>query len=418
MASADRQGPGAVREEDMIRHFSADTLNRRRFAARAAGAAGVAAGLAGVLPQIARAQTVQLSGAGATFPAVLYSKWADEYARQTGVQINYQGIGSGGGIKAHQDMTTDFGATDAPMTDAQLAEARGGPTQHITTCLGAVVPTYNLPGVTTQLRFTGPLLADIFLDKVKTWNDPAIAAVNPGVTLPGTPITTVHRSDGSGTTFTFVDYLSKVSAEWKQRVGASTAVSWPSGLGAQGNPGVAGEVNQNPNSIGYVELAYAVQNRLGIGLVQNKAGAFPPPTFETVTIAAAGALPTLPDDLRVSITDADGERAWPISTFTWVLAYRQQRDLVKGRALADFLFWAITKGQTFASDLFYAPLPASMLPLVYSKIASLNVNGQPLLNPSSTLVALPRVATTVVDNGDGTATTTYSDGTSETYPIG
>jgi phosphate transport system substrate-binding protein len=389
-----------------------EALNRRRYAARLAAATGGAAAITAGLPRVAGAQTPQLNGAGATFPAVLYSKWAEEYLRQAGVQINYQAIGSGGGIKAHQDTTADFGATDAPMTDQQQAEAKGGPTLHVTTCLGAVVPTYNLPGVGVQLRFTGPLLADIFLDKVKTWNDPAIAAVNPGVNLPNAPITTVHRSDGSGTSFTFTDYLSKVSPEWKQRVGANTTVNWPSGLGGQGNPGVAGEVRQNPNSLGYVELAYAVQNQLGIGLVQNKAGVFPAPSFDTVSDAAAGALATMPDDLRVSITDAAGESAWPISTFTWILAYRQQRDRVKGAALANFLFWAITQGQVFAKDLYYAPLPPSILPLVYSKIAALNFNGQPLLNPASVLPAAPRVEVSTVDNGDGTATTYYSDGTS------
>jgi phosphate transport system substrate-binding protein len=394
-------------------------LTRRRLAGRAA-AAGAAAALAGRLGTLAGAQAATLSGAGATFPAVIYSKWADEYFKGSGVQINYQAIGSGGGIKAHQDMTTDFGATDAPMTDQQLADAKGGPTLHIPMVLGAVVPTYNIPGLSVTLRFSGDTLAQIFLGNVKTWNDPRIAGENPGVSLPGAGITTVHRADGSGTSFTFTDFLSKVSPEWKTKVGASTTVSWPTGLGGQGNAGVAGQVQQSPNSIGYVELAYAIQNKLGVGLVQNKAGSYPFPSFDGVSQAAAGALATMPDDLRVSITNADGDGAWPISTFTWILAYRQQRDAVKGQLLANYLFWCITEGQRYTADLYYASLPQSMLPLVFAKIQEINFQGLPLLNPSAQLprTAAPRVAISTTDNGDGTATTYYSDGTSETYPIG
>lgn len=409
-----------MREEVLATHSNSGSQNRRRFVERVAGAAGAAA-LSGALPRVAAAQGAgALNGAGATFPQVLYSRWSQEYLRVAGVQINYQGIGSGGGIRAHSDLTVDFGATDAPMTEEQLAAARGGPTLHIPMVLGAVVPTYNLPGLNRPLRFTGETLAQIFLGGIQNWNDPRIGADNPGLTLPAAPITTVHRSDGSGTTFTFTDFLAKVNEEWRTKVGASTSVSWPNGLGGQGNPGVAGEVRQNPNSIGYVELAYAVQNRLGVGLVRNSAGAYPEPTFATVSNAAAGALETMPDDLRVSITNAEGESSWPISTFTWILAYRQQRDLSKGRLLANYLYWSITEGQRFAADLFYAPLPPQMLPLVYSKIESLNVRGERLLSPEARApqMASPREVVSTVDNGNGTATTTYSDGTSETYPIG
>lgn len=393
-----------MREEVLATHSTSGSQNRRRFAQRVAGAAGAAA-LSGAFPRIAAAQGARtLNGAGATFPAVLYSRWAEEFFRASGIRVNYQSIGSGGGIKAHQDMTADFGATDAPMTEQQLAEAKGGPTLHIPMVLGAVVPTYNLPGITQPLRFTGEALANIFLGNITTWNDPAIAAENPGVNLPAANITTVHRSDGSGTTFTFVDFLSKVSPVWQSQVGASTTVNWPGGLGGRGNEGVAGEVRQNPNSIGYVELAYAVQNRLGVGRVRN----------------AAGALETMPDDLRVSITNAAGAESWPISTFTWILAYRQQRDRAKGQALTEFLYWGITEGQRFAADLFYAPLPKAVLPLTFSKIQSINTQGQALLNPAHQLPAeaLSREVVSTVDNGDGTATTTYADGTSETYPIG
>lgn len=401
-------------------------LNRRGFGRRitttalAAATAGAGAlGLSFPLPAAAQAARA-LNGAGATFPGVLYSKWADEYVRRAGVQINYQAIGSGGGIKAHQDLTADFGATDAPMTDTQMADAKGGATLHVPMTMGATVPTYNIAGVTTPIKFTGPVLADIFLGKIKKWNDPALAAENAGVSLPNADIITVHRSDGSGTTFNWVDYLSKVSAEWKEKVGASTTVNWPGGIGGQGNAGVAGEIKQTPNSIGYVELAYAVQNKLGVGLVKNKAGAYPQPSFDSVTAAASGALDTMADDLRVSITNPDGEASWPVSTFTWLLVYRQQRDMAKGQALADYMFWCITEGQKFCQDLYYAPLPQQMLPLVYSKIESMNVRGEPLLNPANKLPqpVRPREVVNTVDNGNGTATTYYSDGTSETYSIG
>jgi phosphate transport system substrate-binding protein len=396
-------------------------FNRRGFGRRvAAGAAGALA-LAAGLPAAAGAQqgVRLLNGAGATFPAVLYSKWAAEYNRLTGVQINYQSIGSGGGIKAHQDMTADFGATDGPMTDQQLRDAKGGSTLHIPMALGAVVPTYNLPQLgNTRLRFSAETLPNIFLGKIKKWNDPAIAADNPGVTLPNEDIIVVHRSDGSGTTYIWVDYLSSVNQEWKDKVGTSTSVNWPTGLGGRGNEGVAGEVRQNRNALGYVELAYAIQNRLGVGIVKNSSGAWIDPNLQSVTAAAAGALETMPDDLRVSIVNPAGETSYPIAGFTWVLAYRQQNDFGKARALADYLHWCITEGQKFCADLFYAPLPDAMLPLTFSKIQAINSRGVQALSPGKELPVKAHVAVRTEDNGDGTATTYYSDGTTETYPLG
>ena len=257
-----------------------------------------------------------LNGAGATFPAPLYQKWFDEYAKLTGVQVNYQAIGSGGGIKGLQDQTVDFGASDAPMTDEQLATARGGEVFHIPTALGAIVATYNLPNTSTQLRFTGDTLAGIFLGDIQKWNDPRLVADNPDLASVNQDIVVVHRSDGSGTTFGFTDYLSAVSTDWQQKVGKGTSVNWPVGLGGSGNPGVAGEVQQNPYAIGYVELIYAIQNNLGYGTVQNAAGSFINPSLDSVTAAAASAAGTVPADLRFSIVNPPGATAYPISTAT------------------------------------------------------------------------------------------------------
>lgn len=403
-----------------IHRGSPTRLNRRGFGGRVAAAAGMAAGLGAAFPMAAGAQTVRaLTGAGATFPAVLYSKWAEEYFKKTGIQINYQAIGSGGGIKAHQDMTADFGATDGPMTEDQLKAAKGGATLHVPMALGAVVPTYNLPTLGNQtLRFGPDSLANIFLGKIKKWNDPAIAADNPGVNLPNTDIVVVHRSDVSGTSYIWTDYLSSVNAEWKQKVGTANSVNWPLGLGGAGNAGVAGEVKQNPNSLGYVELAYAIQNHPGVGQVKNSSGAYITPGLESVSLAAAGALETMPDDLRASIVNLAGAQSYPISGFTWLLVYRQQRDRAKGAALADYMFWCITEGQKFCGDLFYAPLPEAMLPLTFSEIQSVNFGGQPLLSPAAQLPIRERAELYTSDNGDGTATTHYSDGTSETWSIG
>jgi phosphate transport system substrate-binding protein len=298
-----------------------------------------------------------LNGAGATFPAPLYQKWFDEYSKLTQVQVNYQPIGSGGGIKGIQDQTVDFGASDAPMTDEQLQAAKGGEIYHIPTALGAIVPTYNLPNVTSKLKFTGDTLAGIFLGDIQKWNDPRLVADNPSLAGVDQDIVVVHRSDGSGTTFGFTDYLSTVNQDWQQKVGKGTSVNWPVGLGGSGNPGVAGEVQQNPYSIGYVELIYALQNNLGYGMVKNRAGAFIDPSLDSVTAAAAASADAIPADLRFSIVDAPGEASYPISTATWLLAYKNETDQAKALALTRLLWWATHDAQRFNKDLAYATVP-------------------------------------------------------------
>lgn len=303
---------------------------------------------------------IQINGAGATFPYPIYSKWFDEYHKKhETIEINYQSIGSGGGIRQVSNETVFFGATDGPMTDEQLKAAPGA-ILHFPMVLGADVPVYNLPGV-ADLKFTGPLLANIFLGTVKKWNDPAIAAVNAGVALPNSEITVVHRSDGSGTTYIWADYLSKVSPEWKAKVGVSTAVNWPAGVGGKGNEGVAGLVSQTPGSIGYVELVYALQNTIAFGSVQNANGEFVKATTESVTAAAAASAGTMPADFRVSITNAAGPGAYPVSSFTWMLLYEDPKDKAQSKAMVDFVKWALTDGQQFASQLGYAPLPADVV---------------------------------------------------------
>ncbi len=303
---------------------------------------------------------IQINGAGATFPYPIYSKWFDEYHKKNeSIEINYQSIGSGGGIRQVSNETVFFGATDGPMTDEQLKAAPGA-ILHFPMVLGADVPVFNLPGV-AELKFTGPLLADIFLGKIKKWNDTAIATVNPGVTLPNTDITVVHRSDGSGTTYIWADYLAKVSPEWKDKVGVSTAVNWPAGVGGKGNEGVAGLVSQTPGSVGYVELIYALQNKIAFGAVQNANGEFVKATTESVTAAAAAAAGNMPADFRVSITDAAGPGAYPVSSFTWLLLYEDPKDKAQSKAMVDFVKWALTDGQQFASQLGYAPLPTAVV---------------------------------------------------------
>lgn len=319
---------------------------------------------------------LQLNGAGATFPYVIYSKWFDVYQKKTGVQFNYQSIGSGGGIKQIIEGTVDFGASDGPMSDEMLAEAkakRGTDVLHIPMVMGAVVATYNLPNVGPDLKLTPDALAGIFLGEITRWNDPKIAAHNPGKNLPNRPIIVIHRSDGSGTTFIFVDYLSKVSETWRTKVGKGTSVNWPLGLGGKGNEGVSGLVKQTQGSIGYVELAYAVKNNLPYAMIQNKAGQFVKPTLESVTAAAANEARSMPADLRVSITNAAGKDSYPISGFTWLLVYQQQRDPQKGKALVEFLRWAMKEGQQYAGDLLYAPLPKEVIALCERKIASISV---------------------------------------------
>jgi phosphate transport system substrate-binding protein len=315
------------------------------------------------------AQTVQINGAGATFPNPIYSKWFAEYNKlHSNVQINYQPIGSGGGIRQITNRTVFFGATDGPMTQDQLLAAPGK-ILHFPTVIGSVVPAYNLPGVTAELKFTGPLLADIFLGKITRWNDPQIAAINQGVTLPNTDITVVHRSDGSGTTYVWVDYLAKLSPEWKQKVGVATSVNWPVGVGGKGNDGVAGLVKQTPGAIGYVEPVYATQNNIPFGAVKNMAGQFVKASAAAVSAAAAEAARQMPADFRVSITNAPGAAAYPIASFTWLLLYENAQDKNQARIMVDFMKWALSDGQKFAEGLGYAPLPKAVVDLEMTALA-------------------------------------------------
>lgn len=318
-----------------------------------------------------------LNGAGATFPAALYSKWFDEYFKLTGVKVNYQSIGSGGGIKSIQDGTVDFGATDGPMTDEQLKAAKGGNVLHIPAALGAVVPTYNIPGVEATLKFTPETLAGIFLGDITRWNDAKLVAENPDLARIDKDIVSVHRSDGSGTTYIWVDYLSTVSPAWKDKVGRGTSVNWPSGLGGKGNEGVAGEVKQNPYSVGYVELIYAVQNKLGVGLVKNKSGNFVEPKLDSVTAAAANVAQTIAPDLRASIVDAPGADAYPIAGFTWLLAYEKTEDPAKAVALTRLAWWATHDAQRFNADLSYAPVPREIVVKGEEMIRGISAGGKP-----------------------------------------
>ncbi len=301
-----------------------------------------------------------MNAAGATFPYPMYSKWFSEYHKlHPDIEINYQSIGSGGGIRQVTEGTIDFGASDMPMTDAQLAEAQTKlktNVLNIPTVLGADVPAYNIPGVTGELKFTPEALAGIFLGKITKWNDKAITSVNPGVKFPDRPITVVHRSEGSGTTFIWTDYLSKISSEWKSKVGSGTSVQWPVGLGGKGNEQVAGTIRQQEGAIGYIELIYALQNNIAFGSVRNAAGNFVKASLDSVTAAAASA-PDMPADFRVSITNAPGKDAYPISSFTWLLIPEQSKDPAKGKIVADFLNWMVTDGQKMTNALSYAPLP-------------------------------------------------------------
>ncbi len=301
-------------------------------------------------------ETTTLNGAGATFPYPMYSKWFSEYNKlHPDIQFNYQSIGSGGGIRQVLAGTVDFGATDGPMTDEQLAQAKTK-ILHIPTVLGADVPAYNIPGVTEELKFTPELLANIFLGKITSWNDAALAKANPGVNLPNQPIIVIHRSDGSGTTYIFTDYLSKVSTDWKNQVGKGTSVKWPVGLGGKGNEGVAGMIRQMQGSIGYVELIYAVNNHIAYGSVKNAGGQFVKASLESVT-AAAASVKSMPADFRVSITNAPGKDTYPIASFTWLLIPNPSKDRAKGKIIADFLNWMVEDGQKMTADLSYAPLP-------------------------------------------------------------
>jgi phosphate transport system substrate-binding protein len=320
------------------------------------------------------AQTMQINGAGATFPNPIYSKWFSEYNKLHGnIAINYQPIGSGGGIRQITNETVFFGASDGPMTDAQLKAAPGA-LLHVPTVLGGVVPVYNIPGVTASLRFTGELIADIYLGQVTKWNDPAIAALNPGVKFPATAITVAHRSDGSGTTYIFADYLAKVSPAWKQGVGVATSVKWPVGVGGKGNDGVSAIVAQTPGAIGYVELIYALQNKISYGSVRNADGQFVKASVESVTAAAAGAAAHMPADFRVSITNAPGKTAYPISSFTWLLLYENPKDKTQAKAMVDFVKWALTDGQKYCAALGYAPLPPNVVRLEMAALGKIKVS--------------------------------------------
>lgn len=318
---------------------------------------------------------VALTGAGATFPYPIYSKWFSEYASATGAKINYQSIGSGGGIRQLSEQTVDFGASDAPMSDEEIAKAKGGPVLHFPTVLGADVVTYNLPALTAPLRLTGPVLADIFLGRVKKWNAPAIAGLNPGAKLPDLDILVVHRSDGSGTTYIFTSYLSAVSPAWKAGPGTGKEVPWPVGLGAKGNEAVAGQVKQTPGALGYVELAYATQNKMAFASMQNASGQFVAPSIASITAAAGAVADTISDnsDYRVSIINTAGATVYPISSMTWILLYQNQTDAVKGRALVDFMKWAYETGQKEAPSLDYAPLPEKMRAKLVTRLSSIKV---------------------------------------------
>ena len=320
--------------------------------------------------------SVDLTGAGATFPYPIYSKWFSDYAKATGVKINYQSIGSGGGIRQLSEMTVDFGASDSPMSDDELSKAKGGPVLHIPTVLGADVVTYNLPGVTTALKLTPDVIAGIFLGTIKKWNDPKIGSLNSGVSLPNQDILVVHRSDGSGTTYIFTDYLTTAAPAWKS-VGKGKEVKWPVGVGAKGNEGVAGQVKQTPGAVGYVELAYAKQNNLPIAAVRNKSGQFVAASVSAVTAAAAGVAKSLPPntDYRLSIVNAPGADSYPISSFTWILVYQHQGDATKRKKLVDFLNWALTDGEAEVSSLDYAPLPGEMAANVKARVATIDFSG-------------------------------------------
>ena len=346
-------------------------MNRTISALTFAAAIGAAAAV--------HAQEIRLTGAGATFPYPIYSKWVLAYVTvRPNMQINYQSIGSGGGIRQFSDHTVDFGATDGPMTDSAIA-AISGNVHHIPTVLGSVVPVYEVPGVTAQLRFTPEVLSGIFLGQITKWNDSRLAAANPAVSLPDQDIVVVHRSDGSGTTYIFTDYLSKVSPEWQSRVGRGTAVNWPAGLGGRGNEGVASTVKRTPGAIGYVELIYATQNRIPYGTVRNRSGNFIEASLASTTAAAASARFAANTDFRVSITDAPGADAYPIASFTWLLIPKEISNAVNGRALVEWLWWATHDGQRFCNTLGYATLPAPVVALIEARLRTVTSGGRPIL---------------------------------------
>lgn len=333
--------------------------------------------ISGILAAAAPAEAQSLTGAGATFPNPIYTKWFDAYSKKTGIKINYQSIGSGGGIRQFTEGTVDFGASDGPMNESQI-QAVNGNVLHVPTVLGAVAVTYNLPTLgDTKLKFDGNLLVEIFMGRVTKWNDPKIAALNPGVKLPDIDLIVVHRSDGSGTTYVFTDYLNKFSREWKDKVGYATSVNWPAGLGGKGNEGVTQQVKQTEGALGYVELIYAISNNLPYAQVKNATGNFIVPSLETVTAAAAGAKLEKDTDFRVSITNAPGAQAYPIASFTWLLVKKDNKDPAKAKLIRDFLAWMITpEAQAMAADLHYAPLPGPVVALVQARLPTLKAAGK------------------------------------------
>ena len=333
--------------------------------------------VASIVASSAPGMAQSLTGAGATFPNPIYTKWFDAYNKKTGIQINYQSIGSGGGIRQFTEGTVDFGATDGPMNESQI-QAVNGNVLHVPTVLGAVVVTYNVPALgTTQLKFDGTLLVDIFMGRITKWNDRKIAALNPGVKLPDMDLIVVHRSDGSGTTYVFTDYLNKFSREWKDKVGYATSVNWPVGLGGKGNEGVTQQVKQTEGALGYVELIYAISNKLPYGQIKNPAGTFITPSLETVTAAAAGAKLEKDTDFRVSITNAPGAQAYPIASFTWLLVRKDNKEAAKAKLIRDFLTWMVTpEAQKMAAELHYAPLPDPVVSLVQARLPTLKAGGK------------------------------------------
>jgi phosphate transport system substrate-binding protein len=338
----------------------------------------LAALLAAAAPAAAQ---VQLNGAGATFPNIIYQNWMLTYNQQhPDVKLNYQSIGSGGGIRQFSDGTVDFGGTDAPMSDSAIAAINGN-VLHVPTVMGAVVAIYNLSEVKQAVRFTPDVLADIFLGKITSWGDARLASINPGVTLPKQDIIVVHRSDGSGTSFVWTDYLSKVSPEWKEKVGKGTSVNWPVGLGGRGNEGVSATVSQTPGAIGYAELAYALINKITFGSLRNSSGNFITANLESVTAAAAGAMKEMgpTTDFRVSITNAPGKEAYPVSSFTWFLVHKTYSDAAKAKALVQFIWWAETDGQAKASELGYASLPKDLRPWIQARLKSVSAGGRPVM---------------------------------------
>jgi phosphate transport system substrate-binding protein len=331
----------------------------------------------GLLASAVPAAAQSLTGAGATFPNPIYTKWFDAYNKKTGVKINYQSIGSGGGIRQFTEGTVDFGATDGPMNESQIAAVNGN-VLHLPTVLGAVVVTYNLPSLgETKLKFDGNALTDIFMGRITKWNDPKIASLNPSVKLPDTDLIVVHRSDGSGTTYVFTDFLNKFSREWRDKVGYATSVNWPVGLGGKGNEGVTQQVKQVEGAVGYVELIYAISNKLPYAEIKNAAGKYIAPSLESVTSAAAGMKLEKDTDFRVSITNAPGEQAYPIASFTWLLVKKDNKDAAKAKLIKDFLAWMITpEAQEMAAQLHYAPLPAPVVSLLQDRLPTLKGGGK------------------------------------------